>query len=244
MRWKRKEDPLDKLLASEEFAQAAMQAMNACLSRLPELEECEHEFSPQFEAKMECLFVKIKRRAVFRSVCRYATAILLAFLIAGGGVLTVDAIARNGIVRWKKSVYENYIFYEYVSGPHRKELPHYQLGWVPEGYEVVQEGRDETSYYAIYQKGDDLKDGFIFEYYFMYSVPYMRLNVDEERYEYESTHINGMTADLYICLDGQDSNCLIWVDEELGILFLIDTYFHKTDMLHMAKEAFLCEMMK
>ncbi len=193
---------------------------------------------------MECIFAKEKRHTAFHTILRYAAAILLICLIGGGGVLTVSAIARNGVVRWKKSVYENSIIYEYVSGPHRKELPQYQLGWVPEGYEVVQEGRDKTSYYAIYQKGDDLKDGFIFDYYFMYSVPHMELILDEGKYQYESTHVNGMPADLYICVDGQDPNCLIWVDEELGILFAIDSYFHKTDMLHIAKEVFLCEITK
>ena len=60
----------------EELTAALTKLYEEKLKALPDPEECEHEFSPEFERKMEKVFAKERAMRRMRKVRRWAVAIL------------------------------------------------------------------------------------------------------------------------------------------------------------------------
>jgi len=228
----------------EDLVQAAGLVREAMLGALPEPAVCDHEFSPEFQAKMEGLFAKERVYRILHTVRRYAAAIILLILFTGGVVLAVDTEARASFFDWVKRVYENSIVYEFFGGAQEEGLPNYELGWVPEGYEAVDVYRDEMAYSAVYMKVDDANAGFVFDYNFMHGGTLTELIGDMSKYEHKTVEVNGMVGDYYHSLIDGETNNLIWINEETEIIFSLNGYLSETDMLHMAESIFLCKTPK
>lgn len=230
-----------KNFQDKELSRAAGLVREAMLGELPEPAMCDHEFSPEFQAKMERLFVKDRVYHTLHTICRYAAAIILLILFTAGVVLAVDTEARANFFEWVKKIYENSIVYEFFGGTQDEGLPNYELGWVPEGYEAVDVYRDETTYSAIYMKVDDPEAVFVFDYSQKQEGDIYEVLYDEEEYEIKKVDINGLVGELYLSLIKTETNDLIWVDEDKGVVLAISGYINEEDMLHMAEEVFLCK---
>lgn len=228
----------------EELVQAAGLVREAMLGVLPEPAVCDHEFSPEFQAKMERLFAKERVHHILHTVRRYAAAIILLILFTGGVVLAVDTEARASFFEWVKKVYENSIVYEFFGGAQEEGLPNYELGWVPEGYEAVDVYRDETTYSAVYMKVDDPEAGFVFDYHIKQEGDIYEILYDEEEYEIKKVNINGLTGDLFLSLVETETNTLVWLDNIRGVVISINGYLAEEDMLHIAENIFLCKTPK
>lgn len=85
------------MISEERLREAARQAEKNLLASLPEPEDCEATFSPEFERKMK----KLVRRTdhPIRYWAQKAVAcILLTILIGGGSVLAFSTEARAAFV--------------------------------------------------------------------------------------------------------------------------------------------------
>ena len=227
-----------------ELTAAAGAVRESMLKALPEPEECKHEFSARFEKKMQKLLQKEQRRQTFAAVRRWAAAIILLLLVSGGTILTVDAEARASFFDWVREVYENSIVYRFFNEPQEEALPTYELGWVPEGYELVDLYQDDTLYSAVYQIGDDKNCAFILDYSYAQNGSLLQVWGEETEYKVKEVRVNGMMAEFYLALDEAEPNTLVWIDDKAQIIFSINGYLNESDMLHIAENMFLGKMTK
>lgn len=232
-------DNYEESFSEEQLRFAARQVRESLLASLPSPAECEHEFSEVFYQKMKALVDQEQRRQARRKLLQRVAAILLMFTLGFGTWLTVDAEAREAVFAWVREVYENSIVYRFFGGEEaeRNELPQYAPSWLPEGYSEVGEFRDEDTYSAFYQQEDDPLNGFEFAYYKNNSdINWLiYLQIEGDAYVYERLQINGLPADLYICTDGSETNNLIWMAADQSVVFALNGFLDKQELLRIAR---------
>ena len=216
-------------VADDMIVQAAKQVGAAMLASLPAPEECHHEFLPGFERAMERLIRKTKRRARVRQGLRSIAVAALVVVIGLSAWLAVDTGARAAVVEWIRTVYEDSIIYEFFHTGAAEDDASYRLGWVPDGYTLVQEVDGEVTHVAIYQKGNE-----VINFIYSFTEKSSRAEFFPENSETEPVTVLGKTGEFYAAKDEGETNELIWFDEESGILFSLSGSLDKETMLKMA----------
>lgn len=239
MRRKLKLDSAEFSFTDEELAQVCAKYSEAKVNALlQESMKCKHEFSPEFERKMEKLFIKEKRMYMMREARRWAASILLMVIMGAGAVLTVNTEARAAVVGWVRRAYENSFLYEINHELVNHGLPTYELGWIPKGYEAVDVYRSERIYSAVYQN-EDSKEGFVFDYQFVDSGMHAELHGELSRYEVKQEYMGGMMVDLYLSQEETESSVALWINESSGIVFSINGFLDEDVMLHIIEGVYL-----
>lgn len=227
------------VLSDEVLKQAAVSVRRAMLNALPTPGECEHEFSPAFQAKMKKLIAQFNLRRTVRKTMQRVAAFFLAALVGISAWLAVDAEARAAVFSWMREVYEEHIVYRFFGEPTTDTLPAYRITWLPEGYEEIDVYDGDEAYNAFYQKGDDITSAFVFEYFFMQDGFYTEMQIDETSYIHKIVDINGVQADFYQALNPEETNNLIWIDENTSIVFKFNGFPEETVIVHIAKSILL-----
>lgn len=88
---------------------------------------------------------------------------------------------------------------------------------------------------ALYQKGNDVYSSFLFESFFAQDNRYIEWQIDETEYVHKSVDGNEIQADFYQALDPGETNNLIWIDENVGIVFEINGFLDEAVILHIAQ---------
>ena len=142
-------------LTDEMLAQAAKNVGETMLASLPDPEEYYHEFLPDFEQRMERLIRRTeKKRHIHQCLLRVAAAVL-ALVVGLSAWMAVDTKARAAVVEWIRTIYEDSIVYEFFHPSADRNEVSYRLGWVPDGYTLVQKV-GEGIYTAVYQKNTEV----------------------------------------------------------------------------------------
>ena len=126
------------MIPEEDLYAAAPEAAEKFLSALPDQAECVHDFSPDFETRMELLLHRQRRRRPWRALL--AAAAVIGALAAG---LSVGAGDRtNCQIYWSQTNGElRYVVrLEHVTTQPFQDA---QLDYVPEGFTLVRGGTDE-----------------------------------------------------------------------------------------------------
>ena len=116
------------MITDEMLRAAASEADQAILDSLPLLQECDHQFSPQFERKMKRVIRRGRHPGAYKFL-RTAACFLVAVVLTGTTWLTVDAEARGAFFAWVRQQYETFVEYRFA-GPTPDEemttdlLPH------------------------------------------------------------------------------------------------------------------------
>ena len=229
----------DVSFSEEALKQAAASVRRSMLDSMPPPSQCAHEFSPEFQAKIQRLISRERRRGSIRKAMKRVAMFFLVVLVSAGVWLTVDAEARGAFFSWVRETYENSIVYRFFGEPTATELPAYRITWLPEGYETVDVYDEGEMFSAHYQKGNDAYSGFLFEYFFAQDNRYIEWQIDETEYAHKSVAVNGIQADFYQALDPSETNNLIWIDENVGIVFEINGFLDEAVMLHIAQSIIL-----
>lgn len=218
-------------ITDEMLQEAAAKVSMAVLDTLPEAEDCEHNFSPQFHRNMRKLLYANKKQ----NVLRHAVAAILIVLVGTVSWLGVDVEARAAFLSWIRTQYEN-IFVYHFSGPGiNTALPTYTLCWLPEGYVEANRVQEDTIILCTYTGPDD---GILF---FSYSPMNDGIidAVTTNGIEPESVVVNGMAGDFYLSVAASETNELIWFDQDANLAFSLSSFFDKTVMMHIAENVFL-----
>ena len=198
----------------------------------------QHVFSVEFEKKMRKLIRKA-RHPVFYQVAKRVAVILLAVLFSAGVWLSVDTQARATFFGWIREVYEAHIVYRFTGEKSTDDIPHYALGWLPEGYEEVSTVSDNDMTDILYINANNSEEGLIFSYYRVHSG--VSLEILEPVGESHEVLICGLPGYFYSAAEAGSANDLIWVDEERKIVFSLSSFLPENDMLHIAESIFLEE---
>ena len=194
----------------------------------------QYEPSDLFEKKIRKLFHRAKHPYFYKAIQRIASIFLAAILI-GSMNFAVDTEARAAFLDWIKEVYEHSIVYRIMPSSAAKDLPHYELTWLPDGFGEPDIYENETVYSALYQNSST-GEIVIFDYYRLSSEVQAKLFTDQQP---EHVLVNGIIADFYAASSDSESNNLLWIDTEAGVFCAIDSNLSKDVILHIAESIYL-----
>ena len=210
---------------------AAAVVCNAMLEQLPKPSECRHTFSEEFEQKMQELMKhKNHHHSAWHRFAQRAAAVILAVLLGLGAWLAVDQDARAAVARWIREVYENSVFYRFSGEASIDQNHTYELAWVPDGYEKVNQVSTGTTQTVVYQSKDS-------------TFTFLWHNTHEgSLYKFDGTKgegipvlINGLEGHYYPAANSNSTNDLVWIDDNSKTLFSISSYLPFEDILHIAE---------
>ena len=233
-------------LTDELLLRTAPAARELWLEQATEGVDEAHVFSRRFLRRMNALLRRERRSPRANRALRAArriAVVLLVLLLCVGTVLAFDAEAREAVAKWFKETFAHSVVYHFTDEENPDTaLPNYTLGWVPEGFEMSGESRDELSGYIVmdYQEIDG--DGFFsFEYFVMSDSFAVTLFDIDDTTRIEKVDINGTEAD-YCPANGPDDFCdLSWFDSSNHIAFSVGGNLQKEDILHIARSIHLEE---
>lgn len=218
------------MITDEMIAEAAAELNEAMIKSLPDLHECKHQFSKNFERKMDKLIYRVNHPIRYKIASRVAS-ILLVILIGFTVVMSCSPTARAAVIGWIKQVYESFYSYYFETNADTKSSNKYQIDPLPEGYVEVSNDEDNGTHICIY--ANDKKEMLTFSY--SVSPESAMFYVVKEAYLIEEILISGEKADLYISIDGNQSNGIIWCDENAGIIFYISGRFDGEELKNLAE---------
>lgn len=215
-----------------ELREAAVKVMHALADALPEDPEPEHEFSERFQAKMKALLMKSRVKRAVKSFARSAAAVLLMALMAAGIWLAFDEEARADFFQWVRDEYESGIVYKFFERREEKTLPRVEFGWLPEGSVESEAKINDDHGYILFNisSGEYL----VLYYRYMYSETSYSITRDSNVI-HEVVFVNGKVADLYIDLEKDDPNMLLWTENAEGIEYNLNGSFDEETMIKIAE---------
>jgi hypothetical protein len=220
------------MISDERLREAARKAEESLLASLPEPEECEATFSPEFERKMEKLIRRTKHPVRHR-IMKAVACFLLVVLVGAGSVLTFSMEARAAFVSWVKEVYETQIIYRFFQNSEEtSDSVIYQPTWVPSGYKLTLESVSDGPSTIEYR--DDSDNRIVFTYFQNTSALVFQIEQDSTDI-YKQVSVNGITAELYLDQDEGNTNVLIWTDEGSDTVFRILAPFGEVELIEMAE---------
>lgn len=222
------------MISDERLREAARKAEESFLASLPEPEDCEATFSPEFERKMKKLIRRTKH-PVRRRIMKAVACFLLAVLVGGGGVLTLSAEARAAFVGWVSDIYHSYetwFIYHYVGESNAViESGNYRLTWIPEGYteQEIFELSDQTDiHYAN-------ESGLLITFGYSSNSESIKLYIEQDNAEVYHVFVSDMPADLYLDTAEGETNILTWIDSDTNTIFWIMAHMDRDDLIKMAE---------
>lgn len=153
--------------------------------------------------------------------------LFLTITVLFGSLLTVSTDAREFVSGWVKSKIETIYHFYYEGDAAQADSTEYVLGWIPDGYTLV-----ETIDFPgerIYGYVDaDKKWNLTFSYSADSSgADIYMLNADCAQKE---VTVNGLPATLYIPFN-DDSPAIVWEDREKGVFFFLTAHVSEEDLI-------------
>ena len=149
---------------------------------------------------------KGRRHVFYRHVATAAAVIVILF----STVLVTNVHAREAVVRWLRQIFPDHVLYQFFGEP-VDELHQYTIGWIPDGFELVDEFDFDGYRMYSYESEDEsfsvsfavIEDGFAIE-------------IGDAAFEMQDVFVNGLPATLYVDIDDASKN-LIWISKDGNI---------------------------
>lgn len=203
-------------LTEQMLYEAAEDAAARFLDTLPDREACAHDFSPEFEARMDALLRQKKRGRGLRRRWRQAL-VLAAVLCALAAGVTAGAQRKHSYqMLWSNK--DGVVSYSIRVVPDSfTAFRPLKPGYLPEGFvlekEYLWEGTEVSQYEAAYHDGTDRR------VVFKQSVRRELSGILSGDYETKEVSVGDASA--MLCRDKSGGCTLIWVDGpnilELGL---------------------------
>lgn len=220
------------MISDERLREAARKAEESFLASLPEPEDCEATFSPEFERKMKKL-IRRTDHPIRHRIMKAVACFLLAVLIGGGSVLALSTEARAAFVGWVKEVYETQFIYRFFqTSEETSDNIVYRPTWVPPDYQITSDVVSDGRSITIYRNSAD--DLVVFTYFENTLSPVFQVEQDGTE-TYAQVYVDGIPAELYLDQDEGEPNVLIWLDEAKGVVFRISAPFSDVELIRMAE---------
>ena len=228
-------------MTDEILRQAARNASRMFVEALEEDYDPRAAYPPSqaFRRKLRSL----RRRAEHpyaHAALQRAAVFLLVLLLSGGVWMARDAYAGvpQNWVRFEAE--DGTVNYRFLGEPDGSAFPSYRLGWIPEGFELVDENDwSDLGMYNSYYENAETGGGFGFDCQFMNNIFVTGLSM--ENMTYESTAVNGFPADYYETTEKDGTNNLFWFDQEHNLVFTIEGSLDRETMLRVAENVILVE---
>lgn len=221
--------------SDEELKSLIGKLHQAEMSQLPSKEELQgrYRLSETFDQKMNRLIQKQKSKAKRTAYAGYVAAaaavVVLLFSIFHPQYLVE---ARKQFMKW----FDNHAEFHFKDETSLTEMPKYEMGYVPEGFELVEDNYYEMGMgLVVYQKGEEVL-------YLDYEVSDANSSINNEGVTF--TIITGNRGDtiFYFCSEDKSRlSTMTWLSEDGNISFTIAGIFDKEEMLKMQESVKKCE---
>ena len=195
---------------------------------IPQNEELKKHYmlSDIFYQKMKRMIIKVERRQKIRSAVKYtvATAAMIVILCLVTQPQIITRASEEIIMKLEHSI--NIRFRRDVN---IKELPVFELGYVPEGYILQNSYHNRNNVLITYRKG---KETFTFFYYSANSVS----SIDDEDRIYRIITLNDGTEIHYFKSEiATKGNSMMWLSQDDNVVFGVHGPFTEYELLEIQK---------
>lgn len=208
------------MITEEMMASAAAEMNDAMLRSIPKPEDCQHEFSPQFERKMKRVIYRADHPFQLRILQKVASIILVLFL----GFATIMAISptvRACVFGWIREQYESFISYYFEERPSADSRnAEYYIDCIDDEFHLYQTNTRNGMHFYVYKTDDGNSLHFIYSEDHYDSIFYIK----QDNYHVEPVLINGQPGEIYTSIDSTESNCIVWCDEYNHLMFYLSAY--------------------
>ena len=217
----------------EQLRRACAQSADVLGSAAPE-EGADHAFSHGFDRRARGLGFRAEHPYA-RAALHRAAMLFLALILSTGTFLAADAEARAAFFGWVKSERDNSIVYGFTEDS-RAALPEYALSWLPDGFTEHDRFSNDRMSSTLYT--NEAGNTIVFDYS-LQSEGMEVIYLFGGKAPYEQINLDGISYDFYSADGFSQTNNLIWLDEELGIVFMLDSSLPQDVMLHIAESIYL-----
>lgn len=206
-------------------------------------QDAEVEFSPKYQKFRKKLlkdpfrYARRKKRPVWKKVLQTAACLLLAAALGLAALLAVSPDARARLIQWIRTVGDTSVSYDFFAEPTDQVPPRYEIGALPEGYVEAERIEDPQVVTVFYRSESNPRIYFGY----MYMEQGVGTLIDTRGAEVSGIEVNGCKGNFYYFPDGSNSNAIIWANEDAGILFILDMWAEKDEILCAAESVFLPE---
>lgn len=195
------------MISEDVLRRAAREAGQAVLDSLPPEDQCRHQFSDGFEKKMRRLRRRTSHPAA-RKVLVRAAGFFLALLLSGTVWLSLDARARDAVSGWLRVVRSTHFTYTFVDEPAEHAEPqNYRPTELPDDWTEIDCCNDASGVTVVYMDGEGRIN------YFNVLIPGVGVLSVMDTKEPVTVAMDDGTADYYAALTPEESNVLVWSDE-------------------------------
>lgn len=219
----------------EALRNAAILVRESMLSSLNEEEVPEHEFPDDFlKSIREEARQPEKKHRHDGELLRRCIAAVLSAVVGVTLFFAINTEVRAAAVEWIKKVFGGQTIFSFLQEDTYVSMD-FQLLWLPDGVEMVDETQTELTHSQLYQDAQDSKNGFVIQCGSMDSQGDLTIVHGDASYDIRTAEVNGLPGELYISNDTDISNVLIWFDESNRIVFTIDSTLAPNVILHIAE---------
>lgn len=242
-------------ITEEMLRQAMTEICEAELETLPKPSECVHMFSHKYE-KWKTGFIRKNKYAGVYAALKRVACVFLAFVLAGCLLTMANSEVRAKVREWVEERFGDYYHYFFVgegsSGGSQSgeglpgvtegtegtgnteasgELTEYALGWVPDGYVLLDSFETDSGEMSIYVN----EQGNIMQFSFLFGGDSQSLFAGYGEYERKGIDIGGIHADLLVAANKQDTDAIIWYCEERDVIFMISGCLLEDEFIKMVE---------
>lgn len=175
----------------------------------------QHEFSPEFEQKIEKLIRKEKKFLwhFVNTASKRVAVIAAVFVMLFTTACSVEAI-REPIVRFLIEVYESFTEYNFEGEKSDTITKEYKISGIPEGFTQTDYFRDDTGITTTYENehGDKIR--------FSQTITSgTDITIDGEHAETKSVDVSGREFQLYL---REDISVAFWIED----IYVLKIVYH------------------
>ena len=196
----------------------------------------QHQMSVMLKDPLKWLRNRMK--PIWKLAAQRAAVILLAASVSLGSLMAVSPTVRAAVVRWATEWYETYVVYRFSGDYSHEEMPEYKIGDLPEGYEEIPDHRIELEDYTGMWYENSNGDVILLDYVHMQRGA-STMVVPEEGDVVEAITVNGFEGQLFLSDSPDRESTITWIDTEANLLFTLEAFCSKNDIVHMAESVSL-----
>ena len=179
-------------------------------------------------------WVKRFETPLWKQVARHAATILLVLFMTLGSMMALSTEVRATVLRWIRDQFQGTIFYEYFGEDVSDQIPHFDLGKLPEGYVEVE--RIGTSAAESVKYKNQLNDEIWFSYYFVQQGGTAAIVPEDDTII--DIKVNEMDGELYIPQNPENMKMIHWIDTKENIHYFLNAAVDDDTLLEIAENIF------
>ncbi len=216
-------------ISDEQMKKAVANVRTSLLKKLPDPKDCQHDFSPEFEQKMELLRKRNKQKLQRKIRIRNIAAILILIFVGAFAWFITNQEAVAGFKKWVLKEKSDQAVVNFNAPSIDSELPEYSFGWLPDGYEVS-ERKDFPNSRLLLAKKTKGKD-IVLEYQIMSEAT--NISISGESLTKDSIRVGEKEAIFFSDAEKGSANLLLWTEED--IMFMLNSQIDKETMVRIAE---------